>query len=313
MSVSASRIGSVVLGAGLLIALAGCEYISFSDFAANDLAHADYEEPTLLAGYLFDGNVVDIAGATEPEFYATSFVSYDPNDPDPPVPEDDVRFVTDRDGGGAFHFPGGGFGIELPAAGLPRSWAFWIRIPGNEGGAEVTYASGFDPEGFRDRLPEESTQGRDILEVSTSLETHDRSVLITTHRTTVQMNRDTAYGRFAGAGGRISVQQNTEQDPDWSYRDWHHVAVVLDRSGRLTLYLDGAATEHSTRSYSDDWFSSVTHLVVYIREAYDVWDDDAQVNDDQLPAIDDLFLFDSVLSPDQIQQLYEGTLEVSLE
>ncbi|MFP4485253.1 MAG: hypothetical protein ACLFO1_10410, partial [Spirochaetaceae bacterium] len=306
------KVALAAVVASVLLAHTGCEYVDLFQFGANDLSYADHAEPQLLAGYLFNGAVVDITGSTEPEFYLSDDRYYDDSDdPDPSVPEDSARYLPGRNGGSSFYMPGGGIAIALPDV-APRTLSFWTRFPQPSGRVGVAMTEGFDPELDYGEIVDPYEPNLPLAVSSRVWRYNYRSEPITRHSTTASVNRPSTETGSSTSLPRLEFVRESNRHPDWAYHDWHHVAVVLDRADSLVLFVDGRAVEHSQRLYAHDLFASVSHLVVYISE-YAEWDDDGlqESAEDELHGIDELLLFENVLTPEQIRGLYEGTLEIS--
>lgn len=260
----------------LSLLLASCGELQ-RHVAGLDLLYADSGAAPPVASYAFDGSLVDAAGNT-------SLTRLD-DSASPLI--DDLVFVEDRDGN-----PGSAvvvrtrFAVLLPDEVLPRSVVFWARSPSIEeaaGSADspavdttVQVALTADVNGLVD--PQRSPD-RLLFEIRNNYEFNDLS-----RRISLQL------------GDRNWSESKSREVNDgelWTVGEWQLFTLIWDRAGYLNMFIDGRALVGIPAAFSEEDLSFMSGLVVNDWEG--------------VVAIDDLQVYDTVLSRRDMDAIYAGT------
>ena len=305
----ATTILTLALLCGSLLAVVSCSLELRSQFSGHDLFQYDEGAPILQAAYLFNGDISENIGSSD---LRTRDIETDVLQPLEDVYYD---FVPDRSGRTANAIVlERDAEFQLPSNILPRTLTFWVRLPDLEGfdlqewsepGITVSLSEPPREDGFGQAYMSLSSRvGRifesDDLYLARSLRARPGGTV------------------FYGTGANVERQQPVDNADGWQLGEWHHMAALWDRAGFMSLFVDGELIGTSRLSIEAENLATTDRVVIGSRQPdwqySDPGDPDSEppaVED--FAAIDDLLLFETALSPDQIRAIYEDTLELPFE
>ncbi|MFW5786368.1 MAG: hypothetical protein ACOCYC_03915, partial [bacterium] len=226
----ASTILTLALLCGSLLAVASCSLELRSQFSGHDLLQYDKGAPILQTAYLFNGGISDSTGSSglQTSDYETDAIQ--------PLEDSDYDFVPDRSEqtAGAIalnrdaEFP-------LPSRTLPRTIAFWVRLPTVEKHAleewsqpGITVSLNEPPREDGVGAAEWSLSSR-VGRMPDSEELYQTRYLRATPGGTV----------FYGAAADVERRQRVHNANEWQLGEWHHMTALWDRAGFMSLFVDG--------------------------------------------------------------------------
>jgi len=116
---------------------------------------------------------------------------------------------------------------------------------------------------------------------------------------------------FVNADNSNGVLRTTEM-PNVLDGEWHHVAATWDNAnGEMKLYLDGVLVKSGTGIKTGETIASGGTLV--LGQEQDSVGNSFHTNDDFNGFLDDVRIYNKVLSDEEIQDLFEGPIEVDID
>ncbi len=305
----ATTILTLALLCGALLAVVSCRLELRSQFSGHDLFQYDEGAPILQAAYLFNGDISDSSG--------NDVLQTRDSDTDPiqPLEDGDYDFVPDRSGRTAnaivmsrdVEFP-------LPSSTLPRTITFWVRLRSLEGvDLEDGGAAGITVS-LREE-PQEDNYNQAYMSISSRVGRVFESDDLYLARSLRARPGGTV---FYGDDANVERQQPAGNADGWQLGEWHHMAALWDRAGYMSLFVDGELIGTAKLLITSEDLAT-TDRVVITRHQPDWHYSDPEDPDYEPPgleefaAIDDLLIFETALSPDQIRAIYEDTFELPLD
>jgi hypothetical protein len=284
-TVTLRRIAGVVT---VTLAIAACSLDVLRHAGAVDLLFTDEGPPTLYAAYLFDGDLSDAVGGTA-------------------LASQDAEFGEDRAGNGssALHVFND---VEAALSGgaLPRTLSVWVRIP------DISVQLDVDQGGGLNIGLEGQASGAEEWE-HTELKLRVR---YSTWSGEARLSYE-ARVHFEASGDHLEYEGVTVGSPvggsdPWRLGAWNHLALLWDRAGYVSLFVNGDVVGTTGRPIPDEALASLAHVMVHSESGgYDPEEDMA--TEPVTMSMDEFLLFESALRADQILAIAEDRYELPLD